>query len=709
MTTFTFLGSLTVIVALGTITTGLVVLLRDRSSHVNRSLFASACLFGLWMLANYYSNDITQPYNTQLLINRLIFVTSTGATGLLSIFFIYLDDSKKRKKLKKLLYLSTISVAVLCFTPYVVSDIKPMLPVTEVAFGSLASLYFMAVGIFLATSIFVFYKSLKRTRGLKKSQLQVIGWASISSIFLGFITNAILPFFFGEFNMSAVGPLFFSIMVFGFAYAIVVQRLFDVRLVIARSVAYILVALIGGFIYFYVAQEISHLLEENMTQNSRSLFNSSIILLVAVGFHPAVGFFNKITIKIFYKNNYEERQVINKLSTILISQTDLRKLSSLILDMLDSFLHPQALAVYANVNGRFLEIATKNPALFAQPSGRIAPFLKRPQEAVVLLENEKSASAKALHKKHAVDVVVSLTCHNSLEGVILLGFKQSGEVYTTRDTELLTVIGKNIGLALSNAKKYEEIREFTDTLEKRIHDATSRLRYSNIELEKLNNLKNDFISATSHQLKPQLTSARGFAEMISTSKSLEAADKKYLNFVLKSLDRMSGIVSGILESSTGDEQILQLAPSRFSLSNLVTGEVKVLKHRIKEKQLYLDLQVAPRIYITADKQKCLEAIYNLIDNAIRYTPILGHIKIDLYEDRGQAVFKVADSGIGMTKNEQKNLFKKFYRAEKAKKIQPSGTGIGLYVAKQFIEAHDGRIVAESSPGAGTTFTVLIPF
>jgi hypothetical protein len=222
------MGIITIFVASATILTGIIVLLRDRSNNKSRSLFFMALLLGLWMLANYFSNDVSLTYRLQLEINRLIFVTSAGAMAAVPLFLCFLFSNSAYKKIKKIFLIVGASVMLLAFTPFIVRDIKPMLPVTEVVFGPLAFVYFLAVGFFLFSAIVIFYKALKTTKGIARAQFQVVGWSLTVSLVFGIMTNAVMPYFFRSFNISLIGPLFFAIMVFGFAYAIIVQRLFDV-------------------------------------------------------------------------------------------------------------------------------------------------------------------------------------------------------------------------------------------------------------------------------------------------------------------------------------------------------------------------------------------------------------------------------------------------------------------------------------------------
>ncbi len=707
MTALTFTGSITIVVASATILTGLVVLLRDRTNSLYRSMFAMAFLLGCWMLANFFSNDVHMSYSTQLLVNRLIFVTSTGAMASVALFFSYFASSSSHTRIRRLFWSVGIYVMLLSTTPYVVNSIKPMMPVTEVVFGSLAVVYFLAVGFFFVASLTIFYRTLKKTRGVARSQLQLIGWSTFLSLLFGVTTNAVFPFFFKSFNISLVGPLFFSIMVFGFAYAIVVKRLFDVRLIIIRSFTYSISLFVIGYLYFFAVRHLPGALEMRLDNESRAFIISICALFFALTFRPLVYVFTSITTRIFYKNDYDEKHVIDELSAIVVSRTQVSEIAGAVVEIIGSALHPHYMYFF-DVGNSMQRLASTggNPSRSFERA--LLASLERVEDEVTLLEKHKSRWAQTLHRKYAVDAIVRLSSYDQTEGFLVLGYKQSGEAYTTKDLHVLAMSGKTVGLAMSNANKYEEIINFNKTLEKKIKEATARLRYSNVQLSKLNTVKNDFISAASHQLRPQLTSARGFTELLLEDKHLASHEKKYASYTLRSIERMTSIVSGILESASSDDQILQLQPKRFSFSYLVKEELQALFHQMKQKNITIETDILTRVFVVADKQKCREAVFNIIDNAVRYTPEGGKIRVQLGVVASSLTLTITDTGIGLTDRDQKSIFKKYFRSDQARSVQPSGTGIGLYVCKQFIEAHGGTIEVKSKLHKGSSFTLTMP-
>jgi signal transduction histidine kinase len=152
-----------------------------------------------------------------------------------------------------------------------------------------------------------------------------------------------------------------------------------------------------------------------------------------------------------------------------------------------------------------------------------------------------------------------------------------------------------------------------------------------------------------------------------------------------------------------------IEPTPVDLNKLVSEQVSELGPEAQEKEVFLRYYAPehPLPLVEVDEQKISQAIMNLIDNAIYYTP-RGNVSVYLNSDEQNVVFKVVDNGIGVPEAQKSMLFKKFARADNAKKQRPSGNGVGLFLVKLVVEAHGGSIIFESSEGKGSTFGFAIP-
>ncbi|MGB9743240.1 MAG: ATP-binding protein [Minisyncoccales bacterium] len=232
------------------------------------------------------------------------------------------------------------------------------------------------------------------------------------------------------------------------------------------------------------------------------------------------------------------------------------------------------------------------------------------------------------------------------------------------------------------------------------------------EVERLSKAKSEFISIASHQLRTPLTAIKGYISMIleGTYGPLPGKMQKPMENVYASNERLIKLVNDLLNISRLEAGRIEFKWEPISIGELIENIVSELKINAEKKGLYLKI-VKPKEKlppITADKDKLRQVILNLIDNAIKYTQ-QGGITIKLKIENLKLKIAVADTGEGMTQEEINKLFEMFSRASAGTELNVSGTGIGLYVAKKFAEAHGGRIWVESTgKDKGSTFIVELP-
>src|SRR3989344_4138056 len=272
-----------------------------------------------------------------------------------------------------------------------------------------------------------------------------------------------------------------------------------------------------------------------------------------------------------------------------------------------------------------------------------------------------------------------------------------------RSSILLLVLLFGI-LLIRNVIREVEQREQLEILSK-------ELAAANAELKKLDQLKSDFLSFVSHQLRAPLTVIKGYISMIEegTYGQIPQNIMEVLGKVFVSNEKLIRLVNDFLNLSRIEQGRMQFEFEKTSVATLIEEAVDALKDNAAKRGLTLVWQKPEAVPdITIDKSKVYEIIYNLIDNAIKYTE-KGSVSVVLSQKPKSIVIAVKDTGIGLSSDDQKQLFQRFGRIEAGKKVNISGTGIGLYVAKYMVEAQKGRIWAESvGRGKGSTFFVELP-
>lgn len=237
------------------------------------------------------------------------------------------------------------------------------------------------------------------------------------------------------------------------------------------------------------------------------------------------------------------------------------------------------------------------------------------------------------------------------------------------------------------------------------------LQKANVKLKELDKLKSEFVSIASHQLRSPLTAMKGYASLLLEGSygKLPPAAKEAIENIFTSTDLMVNSVEDFLNVSRIEQGRMKYELSEFNIVELAKDVVTDQENLAEEKGLEIKFHSKDSlITIKADIGKIKQVFANLVDNAIKYTQ-KGTVIISVVLNIDTVRFSVKDTGIGMSKEDINKLFGRFSRAEGANRVNTTGTGLGLYVAKQMVEAHKGKIWAESDgAGLGSSFIVELP-
>jgi signal transduction histidine kinase len=262
-------------------------------------------------------------------------------------------------------------------------------------------------------------------------------------------------------------------------------------------------------------------------------------------------------------------------------------------------------------------------------------------------------------------------------------------------------------LVRQNVKEEVISREKGERLARYLANANARLR----ELDKQ---KTEFVSIASHQLRSPIAAIKGYTSMI-TEGSFGEVPKNLnepLDRILESGQRIGVMVDDLLNVTRIEQgrMTYNMAPQNaYNLINSVINELKMMAEK-KGLEILITPDSNQQCFVKADEGKLKQIFSNLIDNAVKYTPRgWVHITVSKMEQEKKVLIKIQDTGIGIAPDEVQNLFQKFNRASNANEVNVLGTGLGLYIAREILKAHDGWINVESSGiGKGSTFVVELP-
>lgn len=227
-------------------------------------------------------------------------------------------------------------------------------------------------------------------------------------------------------------------------------------------------------------------------------------------------------------------------------------------------------------------------------------------------------------------------------------------------------------------------------------------------LRQVEQMRKDFVANVSHELRTPLTSISGFVETMLTDPDMDRDTRqKFLKIMAKETSRLNNIIDGLLELSRIESGKAYTEIEVVDLSRVVAEVVEEMRLLAEVKSQELQLHLREQLYVMGDKTGLEQVVVNLLDNAIKYTPEKGKITVSGYEEAGNVMLTIRDTGVGIPPESLGRIFERFYRVDKARSRKQGGTGLGLAIVKHIVENHKGSIEVDSVPGEGTEFRIKL--
>jgi signal transduction histidine kinase len=577
---------------------------------------------------------------------------------------------------------------------------------------------------FTASYINIYLYGYKReTYPIKKRRALISLLAVLITSFLAMVTNLSIPVFTQSLNTIWMGPVFTLIFIYLITYGVVKYSLFDIKTSAFRAVGYTIAMGVSILaITMFVLWGILAPLTSDWTKYPNETYAVTFFSILIIGWLSPkfINMFNRVTYPIFYRNNYNPILFAEHMAEAVTGNPQTTDLQRSILKLFNKAYGAGYIQVIVN------QIEDDDPhqsnLVIGESLGHGAPdevlgfygrlFFGYEQKHKYILRSkldfeEGSEENKQLDENN-IGMIAKLKLNKRLVGYIVFGEKTSGTLYTPEDVNLVKNHHSEIAVALQNSVRYNRIKQFNLELQEKVDIATAKLKKSNARLRKLDKAKDDFLSIASHQLRTPLTVVRGNISLVAEGTMGKVSPQAHDILVQseRSAGRLADLINDFLSTSRLKTGKFILDPAPMDLGDAVEEEYERLKDFASMRGVDLVMHKIPvdLPLIMADASKIRQVLLNTIDNAIYYSPRRsGKVEIMVYSDGKSVIYKVKDNGIGVPAREKHKMFTRMYRAENAKGVRPDGNGLGLFLMKKIIDAHNGTIIFESKEGVGSTF------
>lgn len=399
-------------------------------------------------------------------------------------------------------------------------------------------------------------------------------------------------------------------------------------------------------------------------------------------------------------------------------ETDLNSERHLFKNFEKVLLFDEGYIFYANPESLQLKYSYKKHANYEIDStfditGDLKKFIFS-KESTILDETAPLIKTIGLNGTSQKSYIVSkIFIKSTVFGIVVLS-KREKNFYKQEDLDALSVISSVLSyllkdLELSNVFKIQ-LKALKDGIVEK-NEAYKTIKEQNEKILEADKVKNEFLANISHELRTPLNSILGFSDILGTQLygNLNAKQEEYVNDIKVSATHLLGMINEVLDMSKIEANAMKIVKSAFWISRAVDEVANILAPLAQKKNIKLIKNMNADFEVFADYQKIQQILYNLVSNAIKYSPENDEVEISVSADDEKFKILVHDNGIGIDKKYHGKIFAKFVQLDSAYTKKESSTGLGLTITKELVELHGGKISLISEINNGSTFIVEIPF
>lgn len=621
---------------------GLLVLSSNKKSATNITYFLITLATFLWLYSVSFLYT-TENYQNALLLGKIKYMS----VAFIPVFFYHflvtfleIKDSRQKVCLYFFYAASLTFVTLIWFSPFMIDGLYKyywgMYPRGGI-FSSLFVLYFIAIFFYCLAMLFFYYRTNRSS--FSHIRLLQIKWIFVSFFLSSFAMPDFLPYF--GVNYRPLGHIAISLFLLTNAYSIVRYRVMDIEVIIKKTLIFSGLFISAYTIFAFFAL-LSQVLFERYIIENRWVSLIPSVFVVTIMLRPLENFLVTVTDKYLFQKKYDYKELLKTFMSEVLTVLEIDKLVMLTKEKLEKTM--------------------------------------KLEYCGIIMTNKYD---KNIVYNSEIKLKIPITLNDKAIGALLLGKKKSDEEYTKDDIDILQSLTKALGIAISNAKLFDEL---------------ARTQVEMTQKDKMATV-GTLAAGMAHEILNPITTIRVFSEYVPDRfKDTEFTDK-YKDIVVKEVDKIDHIIQALIDFSGDDSEAeIEMVSLEESIDELISliGLNKDMLDKIDFiKEIPINISK-----IRINRKEFDEILLNLTQNAMHAIEGKGRITFKAEEKNEFVELNIIDTGCGMSDDIAKNIFNPFFTT------RSEGFGLGLFVVKQLVKRNGGDISVESKAGKGTEFSLM---
>lgn len=698
---------------------GYLVYKNHYNNVINKAWFYLSICASIWSFFYFLTINADNKYYA------LVFINVVNLFGLLVVLtwftfvILFLEKYRRYRLLIYIFWVLGLLIYISSFGDWFIVDMVPKYIFNYYVvpgFGYfIFTLFFIAVA---SLGLLLLYFNYKEIKGIKSNQTKYLLIASA----MGFLGGGSVFTLSYDLSFPPYLLILFTTFPSMIAYAIIKYRLMGIRVIFSKIYVYTLVAAFS-YTFFHFIYYIDHRYLGGVYSASSLILGVIFAIIFARIILPLINNVQKSSDVIFFKG-LNPRTIIKDLTIELNSVIELKEIYQTLSRNFKKVLGTEEVRILIfkkpsrKKNKKHKSnndiCVSKNVSYNYIPLKNLSNIIKSVSnfQDIVIRDEIKNRKLLSELDRNNAKVIAPLKVQNEIIGIIILGEKINHDGYTQEDIEFLEIISTQAAVAIQNALLFQDVTDLSKNLQKKVEVQTRELREKAEHLQKLLVMRSEFLDIASHQLRTPVTVIKGALSMIlEGSIKDEKKKQEFLKACFQKSIKLTDVINDILRASEMDTDKFELDLVPVDIDELIKQIYEDKKRETEEQGLKLILKMPKRKLpkVLSDKRYIEQVIVNLINNSLQYTQ-KGSITIQAGIDKKHVAIRVIDTGIGIPEEARAKLFQKFARAKNAVETYTDGSGLGLFIIKQVIDAHkDASISIEKTEvGKGTTFLLKLP-